>query len=78
MFTYTVLEEYLSSDELGSYRSYGICVKNEAGEIMLSVSDISTDARVVLNLAERCTRGALSPEQLLDVILDCIQEAALP
>ena len=78
MFTYTVFEECILSDELGSYRSYGICAKNEAGEVVLSLSDVSVDARVVSDLAERCTRGELSPEQLVDVVLNCIQEAALP
>lgn len=72
MFFYIPIEEHLSTTELGSYRSYGIRVENEVGDAIMILSDISTDQEKVAELAERCTSGALAPEHLRDVVLDCL------
>lgn len=78
MFIYRMFEEVLFLDECGSYRSYGICVENEMGEIVSEISDISTDKQLVSELTSRCFYGQLDPVQLRDVVLDYIDTAALP
>lgn len=72
MFAYTLIEEDLYIPDLGPYRTYGICVRNESGETVTVLSDISTDRDMVSDLAERCTKGELAPEHLLDVVLGSI------
>lgn len=72
MFVYIPIEEKLYTPELGSYRSYGIRVENEAGDTVAVLSDISLDKKRVSELAKRCTTGKLAPEHLRDVVLDSI------
>lgn len=72
MLVYILIEEMHCTPELGAYQSYGIRVENEVGKTVAVLSDISTDQAMVTELAERCTRGALAPEQLYDVVLNSI------
>ena len=72
MFVYIPIEEELCTPELGLYRSFGIRVKNESGETVAVLSDISTDREMVWDIAERCTSGGLAPEHLRDVVLNWI------
>lgn len=78
MFVYRTVKEKFYLEEYGPYHGYGICVENEAGEIIDVISDISAEESVVAELAARCTCGELDPEQLRDVVTDYIQTAALP
>lgn len=72
MYRYIPIEEERYAPEVGWYRTYGICVENEDRETVMILSDISTDLGTVSNLADRCTRGKLSPEHLRDVVLNTI------
>ncbi len=72
MFRYVVVQEDLFSPELGYYRSYGIGAVNSKGERVAFVSDVSPEKVVAEEIAKRCTRGQLAPEQLLDVVLNSI------
>ncbi len=73
MYRYQLFEEEQHTPETGRYRTYGICVLNEAEETVMLLSDISTDFQTVSDLADRCTRGELAPEHLRDVALNTIQ-----
>ena len=72
MFRYLPIEEQITTPELCTYHTYGICVKDEAGNTVTVLSDISCDKQMVTDLAARCTRGELVPEQLIDVVLNSI------
>ncbi len=78
MFIYRMFEEVLYLDEGDPYRSYGIRVENEMGEIVEEISDISTEEHVVSELVLRCLYGELDPVHLRDVVLNYIETAALP
>lgn len=72
-YFYEVVRQSLTTDELGTYVTYGIRVSTERTQITF-VSDISTDEHAVKHLAERCTREQLDPIHLNDVIEDFLQE----
>ncbi|MBQ9862089.1 MAG: hypothetical protein IJO75_07520 [Clostridia bacterium] len=72
MCRYIPIEEEQYTPEVGRYRTYGICVLNEAGKTVEILSDISTDFETVSDLADRCTKGKLAPEHLRDVVLNTI------
>ncbi len=50
---------------------YGILAEDDKGNVAV-VPDISCDKAFVTRLAERCARGLLAPEQLLDVVTDAL------
>ena len=72
MFRYVVVQEDLFSPELGWYRSYGIGAENNKGEQITFVSDVSLEKVFTEEIAKRCTKGQLAPDQLLDVIFNFI------
>ena len=75
MYRYVPSEESLFSPLIGHYRSFGIAVyqyTKNGWERKSFFSDVSTDASLVTTLAQRCTRGQLSPDHLLDVLFDSI------
>ena len=72
MFQYIPIEEELHTSDLGTYRSFGICVKDERKYTLMILSDISTDKEFVVDLAIRCTDGGLAPDHLIDVVLNSI------
>lgn len=51
--------------------SYGIMADDGKGRAAV-VPGISCDKDFVIRLAERCARGQLDPEQLLDVVMDAL------
>ena len=70
---YLPVRENLQSEELGMYVSYGILALRKEGNAWRRaayLSDISTDREAVAALARSCTEGALSPEQLSEVVED--------
>ncbi len=72
MLRYVPIQESLNTAELGEYRSYGVGVLNERNEMVMFVSDVSTDPKVVAHIAALCTVGQLDPEQLKDVVLNML------
>ena len=75
MFQYIPYRETLFSPYIGLYHSYGIAAllfTDLDWELQAYVSDISPDGSFVLALAQRCTRGQLSPIHLLDVVLNAL------
>ena len=75
MYRYVPSEEFLFSPFMGHYRSFGIAVfqyTEKGWERKSFFSDVSTDPSFVTALAQRCTRGQLSPDHLLDVLFDSI------
>lgn len=67
---YVAFVENRCTPELGEYRTYGIRLQNENGDLLDEIADISTNAVAVWTLAERCTNGQLSPLHFHDVIED--------
>jgi len=51
--------------------AYGILAEDDKGNTAV-VPDISCDKAFVTRFAERCARGQLIPEQLLDVVTDAL------
>lgn len=69
MFLYIPYEKTCYCSELGSYRSCGIAIF-QGREFLMSVSDISTEAKDVVRLAKICFEERLSPIHFCDVIED--------
>lgn len=69
VFRYIVFQEKLYLKNYGEYYSFGIRVTS-SGSINLvdTVSDISTDFRVVQTLADLCNMCSLDPVHLNEVI----------
>ncbi len=72
MLRYLPVQEELQKEELGTYRSYGICVMDDNDKRVAYVPDVSPDPKVVAQIAGLCTVGQLDPEQLKDVIQNTI------
>lgn len=73
MFRYRWKKEKRYSPDIGLYRSFGIQVLKKAHRrwsVYKTVSDISTDRRLVRRLVRRCNIGVLDPVHLMDVIVD--------
>lgn len=51
--------------------AYGVITEDGRGHAAV-VPNISCDKAFVTRLAERCERGRLAPEQLLDVVMDAL------
>lgn len=69
MFLYVPFEEICYRPEFGNYLSCGIAVF-QGKELLMSVSDISTEAKEVVRLADLCSKEQLSPIHFYDVIED--------
>lgn len=74
MFWYVPFEETLYHPEFGNYRSCGIAVF-QGKELLMSVSDISTEAKEVVRLADLCSKEQLFPIHFYDVIEDFLTAA---
>lgn len=68
MYYYEVTE---AEDPLIRRTAYGIAGGDGRGH-SAAVVHISCDREFVARLAERCTRGQLSPEHLMDVVQDAL------
>lgn len=68
MYYFKVIE---TKDLLICRTAYGIMANNGGGHTFV-VPNISCDKAFVTRLAERCARGQLAPEQLLDVVMDAL------
>lgn len=68
MYCYKVIE---TQDIAFHCTVYGISAEDDKGNTAV-VPDISCDKAFVARLAERCARGQLAPEQLLDVVMDAL------
>ncbi len=68
MYRYKVIE---AQDSFLHCTVYGILTVDSNGNAAV-VPDISCDKAFVTRLAERCERGLLAPEQLLDVVMDAL------
>lgn len=68
MYYFKVIE---TTDPVICRTAYGIMANDGKGYVA-AVSNISCDKAFVTRLAERCARGQLAPEQLLDVVTDAL------
>ena len=68
LYYFKVIE---TKDPLICCTAYGI-MENDGKGYVAAVPNISCDKAFVTRLAERCARGQLAPEQLLDVVLDAL------
>ena len=68
-FLYIPYEETCFRSEIGTYRSCGIAVFL-GKEFLMSVSDISTEAKDVIRLAKLCSENQLSPIHFSEAIED--------
>ena len=69
---YFPIKEHLFSEEVGSYISYGIMVRDERNRPIMSVSDVSPNEQFVAGLCDRCNQYRLDPVHLSDVIYDLL------
>ena len=69
MFKYSIFKENMSNED-GEYTSFGITIEDSNGDVIKSITDISTDEIVVRDLCERCNKGQLHPIHLYDVVED--------
>ena len=75
-YVYEAIQQTLTTDELGTYVTYGIRASSEETQLAF-VSDVSTDESAVRHLAERCTEQQLDPVHLENVIEDFLEEVAM-
>ncbi len=68
MYRYKVIEV---QDGFLHCTAYGILTCDGNGNAAI-IPNISCDKAFVTRLAERCERGQLAPEQLLDVVMDAL------
>lgn len=68
MYYFKVIE---TKDSFILRTAYGIMAENGRGSAAV-VPNISCDKGFVTRLAERCERGQLGPEQLLDMVMDAL------
>ena len=72
MIRYLPFEEERYHVDVGPYVTYGINAKDERGNVVRSISDVSTNRAIVASLCRKCTRNRLDPIHLRDVIEDAI------
>ena len=72
MIQYLPFEEERYHADIGPYVSYGIEARDEHGNVVRSISDVSTDRAYTASLCERCTINRLDPIHLYDVVEDNI------
>ncbi len=68
LYYFKVIE---TKDSVIHCTAYGIKVEDGRGYAAV-VPNISCDKAFVTRLAERCERGQLAPEQLLDAVMDAL------
>ena len=68
MYRFKVIE---TRDMVAGRDAYGIFAEDGKGYSAV-VPNISCDKAFVTRLVERCVRGQLDPEQLLDVVMDAL------
>lgn len=67
-YNYQCIKQYLSSEELGDYISYGIALEMTK----LCISDVSCDKNEVLKIVRLLNRHRVSPLHMKAVIEDNI------
>ena len=72
-YRYVPVQETLTTDELGTYVTYGISVRTVEEEIAF-ISDVSTDYEEIERLADMCTAKALDPVHLGEVVQDFLTD----
>ncbi len=72
MLRYIPVPNNYESDALGEYISFDIHIINEDNDILLSISDVSTNENLVSDLCNLCNAGQLDPIHIYDVIEDTI------
>ena len=76
-YVYRAIKEQLCTPELGVYITFGIeaVAKTKQGPARCAwISDVGLEGERVGALAERCTRYALEPVHLLNVVEDALAE----
>jgi hypothetical protein len=56
-----------------SYTTYGLCVKDSEGEIVLRYQDISTDKKTVEDFIDMCASCGASAVHIGDILEDYIK-----
>lgn len=74
MCQYVIKNSICFSQDIGTYTSFGINAISENGDIVATVSDISSDEAFVKGLADLCMKMELSPIHLYDVVEDKLAE----
>ena len=75
MIRYRSIQKRVLLEETGPYTAYGLLAEectDSSWRAIAVVPDISCDEAFVVQLAERYTRGQLSPIQMLDVVADAL------
>ena len=72
MFHYVPTKQRLTTDDLGTYTTYGVIVQDGENRTILSVPDVSPDRAFVNGLCDRCNQFQLDPVHLRDVISDLL------
>ena len=75
-YRYLVIEQNMTSEELGTYVTYGMCVERDQ-EILALIHDLSPNLEDMQRLADLCTEHQLSPDHLADVIEDFLADPSL-
>ena len=75
-YRYVPVQETLTTDELGTYVTYGLSVRAVEEEIAF-ISDVSTEFEEIQHLANVCTEKQLDPDHLSDVLEDFLAEGSL-
>lgn len=71
MYQYSLVEQFLSAPDIGSYQTFGIQVW-QGNTMVALISDVSPDRALVERLAAQCTNGQLEPVHILDVVHNSI------
>ena len=72
MIRYLPFEEERYHVDIGPYVTYGIAAVDERGNVVRSISDVSTDKAYCASLCKKCTINRLDPIHLYDVVEDSI------
>ncbi len=72
MYLYIPRKESLHSEDIGSYVSYGIQVRDETGKVYTNVPDVSTNETFVREQCAKFTQHQLEPIHLADVLEDIL------
>ena len=75
-YRYLVIKQHITSEELGTYVTYGIRVERDQ-ETLALIHDLSTKFEDIQRLADLCTKHQLSFEHLSDVIEDFLADPSL-
>lgn len=81
MYRYEVIKEERYNEHIGHYTAYGILalvLEAETWRPVAQCSDVSTERKVVEQLARLCERVGLEPIHLSCVVQDFLEGACLP